>query len=399
MAASADHRLGGVFLKDNYTAPVLSPRVATPPPATRHHYMDYLRILSMFCVIMMHAAARTLRAGITPAWHVYNVVVSFSFIAVPVFFMLSGALQISSARSASVGFLLRRRLPKLLVPLIAWSLVFLATTYVTPDGWSASWDPAGFLRQALLIPHDAVTTHLWFMYYLIPMVLLVPFLKAMTEHLQRAALNYLVALWGICAVLKTVVSFLPDSAKPYFQPGLLLKVDFLQGLLGYFLIGYLLHRSQRRVPNGLLVALIVADLAAISVGTYYLTSRSGTFDQRFQSQYGVFTALLAFSVFLLFKQNLRRAVLPRVTAWLSSASFGVYLMHNIFISLLSRLGLTLSTAWLFVLTSLVSLAGITLLSSVKPLCYLFTGLSYSEASKSCNLRFWAAALRDAVKKR
>ena len=64
---------------------------------TRHfHYIDLLRVVSAAGVVFMHTAASGLRAGVLPEapyvtgdWHLMNLVTSFAFTAVPLFFMIS----------------------------------------------------------------------------------------------------------------------------------------------------------------------------------------------------------------------------------------------------------------------------------------------------------------------
>ena len=100
-------------------------------------YFDGLRIFAALCVIFMHTAAGPLRAGINTGWHLLNVCTSLAFTAVPLFFMMSGYLLMTSRKTADISVLLRHRLPRLVVPLAGWTVVavlwqmFLAHT-LTP---------------------------------------------------------------------------------------------------------------------------------------------------------------------------------------------------------------------------------------------------------------------------
>lgn len=100
-------------------------------------YFDWLRIIAALSVIFMHTAAGPLRAGINTGWHLLNVCTSLAFTAVPLFFMMSGYLLMTSRKTADISVLLRHRLPRLVVPLAGWTVVavlwqmFLADT-LTP---------------------------------------------------------------------------------------------------------------------------------------------------------------------------------------------------------------------------------------------------------------------------
>lgn len=86
-------------------------------------YFDGLRIFAALCVIFMHTAAGPLRAGVNTDWHLLNVCTSLAFTAVPLFFMMSGYLLMTSRKTADISVLLRHRLPRLVVPLAGWTVV------------------------------------------------------------------------------------------------------------------------------------------------------------------------------------------------------------------------------------------------------------------------------------
>lgn len=56
---------------------------------------DLLRVASMVGVVYLHTAAGALRQLGTPLWHFSNLLSSLATAAVPLFFMLSGALLLS----------------------------------------------------------------------------------------------------------------------------------------------------------------------------------------------------------------------------------------------------------------------------------------------------------------
>ena len=86
-------------------------------------YFDWLRIIAALSVIFMHTAAGPLRAGINTGWHLLNVCTSLAFTAVPLFFMMSGYLLMTSRKTADISVLLRHRLPRLLEGRFATTLI------------------------------------------------------------------------------------------------------------------------------------------------------------------------------------------------------------------------------------------------------------------------------------
>ena len=65
-------------------------------------YFDGLRIFAALSVIFMHTAAVPLRAGINTDWHLLNVCTALAFTAVPLFFMMSGYLLMTSRKTADI---------------------------------------------------------------------------------------------------------------------------------------------------------------------------------------------------------------------------------------------------------------------------------------------------------
>lgn len=96
-------------------------------------YLDYLRVFSMICVIIMHVSASALSKEINTTWQILNIFTSFSFIAVPLFFMISGAVILSSPNTENPWYTLRKRIPKLLIPLIVWSMIALLPAFLVPE--------------------------------------------------------------------------------------------------------------------------------------------------------------------------------------------------------------------------------------------------------------------------
>lgn len=135
-------------------------------------YFDWLRIIAALSVIFMHTAAGPLRAGINTGWHLLNVCTSLAFTAVPLFFMMSGYLLMTSRKTADISVLLRHRLPRLVVPLAGWTVVavlwqmFLAHT-LTPG---AIW------AQLVAALNGPVMVHFWYLYTLIALYVLSPIL-------------------------------------------------------------------------------------------------------------------------------------------------------------------------------------------------------------------------------
>lgn len=346
---------------------------------TRRYDYDILRVFSMFAVVYLHTAAKSLLSfQVTAVWGFSNILTAVATPAVPLFFMLSGALLLNDSRTEDISFLLRRRVPRLLVPLCAWSCLVLAYT-------AAAGDPDGALASLRVIFGTPVIVPYWFLYALIPIYLLSPLLKTLTDRLSAAGWNYMMGLWLCCSILLyTVRSFVPETWTASLTEHWTLNLDLIGGYLGYFLLGAYLERLPKKPSRKALWAAAAALLLVSVIGTRWDTYAHGAYSDRFTNYLSLFTCLLSAVIFLLacsyWGQTVRSS---RVLSLLSRCSFCVYLLHPLALGVADRVLIALTGAEIFtsipqqlavyVCVCLFCVAVSALLSRIPVLAFLFTG--------------------------
>ena len=90
-------------------------------------YFDLLRCLAILLVIVLHSVANIIVNPAfyqLPSWYLCMTVDPFDRAAVPLFFMISGALFLNHSKSGRIWAFYRHNIPKLVVPLAAWSLIY-----------------------------------------------------------------------------------------------------------------------------------------------------------------------------------------------------------------------------------------------------------------------------------
>ena len=151
------------------------------------HYGDMIRILGTVIVVIGHVSDMMLYQSHEPGslngpgtynWHILNGWDAFSRWAVPIYIMLSGSLLLDPHRVESPSKFYHKRLMRIGVPLVFWSLFFMwVDVYYT--GWRALHD-VGFEVQKttewtflgirhwttdwVLLPWSTHTRWDWFMY-------------------------------------------------------------------------------------------------------------------------------------------------------------------------------------------------------------------------------------------
>ncbi len=359
----------------------------------RIQYLDVLRVLSMLSVVFLHTAAGTLRANYgSLTWHFANLLTSFMSASVPVFFMISGALLLQSRRTLSVKYTLGKRLPRVLVPFLVWSLVAVGYFLLVHRGPDGSLDWAMAVEKLKNLPARPTAVHLWFMYALIPLYILSPFIKKLIDSLGRDLVIYLLAIWVIfSSLLPTVTTFLPVAYRPLVVLDSRYNLSIMAGYAGYFVVGYYLMRMRTPIPRKILILVVVVDTICITAGTWWKTTSLGVYAEGFKTYTGLFVLVLSCALFLLFKElvserRLRGVVGPAVR-FLAPLAFGVYLIHNLVVDYMARL-----VPWFpassvpiliasYVVVLAISMAFIAVASQIWPLRYILAGQGSGRSSK------------------
>jgi surface polysaccharide O-acyltransferase-like enzyme len=286
---------------------------------------DVTRVLAMIMVLFLHAAAPYVdRYAQVPAsrWDYANFFHSITRASVPLFFMLSGMLLLRTTREATLTFY-RKRLARILPPLLFWSVVYLAwgnyhhgLEYNIISG-----------LQAILA--GDVRFHLWFIYVLIGLYLITPLLRMMIDRLDHSLIYALVILWfGLVSLVPFLEQLTPLEAP--WQTSLLV-FDYL----GYYLLGHLLANSQLSSKRSWLFWFLVwcVSVAATAYLTASVSFEKGGLTILFYHYTSVNVVLMTVALFLMLKSLPYDRIfdwfprLKTVTLQLSGISYGMYIGH------------------------------------------------------------------------
>lgn len=279
--------------------------------------LDLIRTVAILLVIMQHAwSGMQLDEPNVGAWsYGYHALV---VMGVPLFFMLSGALLLDS-QVTSIGHFLTKRFKRLLLPFFLWGTVVYIIA-VAMHKYPDVATPMAALRA--YIPYmleGRVNASHWYIYVLIGLYLLTPFLQralAMPQGKQLA--GYGVALWVIWMLLR---AFYPGFASMhYYSASGFMYLGFF--LLGYYVVKFLGdNRLCRRVG-------CIGFLVAYPLNVWCLSTDANT---------TLIHAVAVVSLFLLIKSW---AVPHRMTSFVTSSgryTYVIYFVHVLVVSLFCTL--------------------------------------------------------------
>lgn len=331
----------------------------------REYYLDLARCTAILLVIGLHVIAPHIT---TPAYYGTQmwlawVVSNEAFRAgVPLFFMISGYLMLSAPAARTAFDFYKKRLPRLLLPLVCWNVVYTC--------WNASLEGRPPALRELLdnLINNGSAYHMWFIYTLLGIYLLTPFLQRIVRGSSRGELLVLLAIVMFPGALRTIINtFLPVSVY-LFEP-------LMEGYVGYFLLGYLLGTRQFSGRQRAVFYLLGVLGAAAAIGMNIRASSPEAINMPFNQGYALPHYLCAAAVFIACRQlclHLPQGI-GKVLASASDLVFGVYWVHVLILEELSRwldpfgLHMAVYMGLLVLLTAAASFAFSFAVSKVRPL--------------------------------
>lgn len=285
--------------------------------AQRHEYMDWLRVLSIFTVVGIHVLSKILNVEPPSAWEwkFANAIDSATRWCVPVFFMLSGALLLTKKPDEPVWRFLKKRLAKALIPLVFWSGIYLLYRIVE-QGRSYS------IGEAItLFLSDNIYFHLWFLYTIIGLYVMAPFLRILVDRMPQKTFLYFLGFWFIFTVLMPFVD-------RFFGFDIAFKAGMFEPYIGYFVLGaylFLYPIPKKYLPHLAILALL--GYISTYVGTAILSGNKGELDEFFYEHYRPNSLAITLFVFTLFQHLDNRLNANKFITRISTATLGIYVIH------------------------------------------------------------------------
>lgn len=227
--------------------------VACRNDADRYVWVDWMRVLACFMVMVVHSTEPfylggngSLIASGSDAWWAafFDSIVRC---CVPLFIVASSFLQFPLHYSAGEFF--KRRAVRILVPFAIWSLFYAFY-------WG---EPVSNLKD-LLLNFNYAAGHLWFVYMIIGLYLIMPLLSPWAEKVGRKELGIYIGIWLFTTLIPLVRDWASSEplAFAYGPTGIPRPAQFplwgeaswnaygtfyyVSGMAGYLLIGLWLRK-------------------------------------------------------------------------------------------------------------------------------------------------------------
>jgi len=303
-------------------------------PAKKKLHIEFLRALCIWLVMFTHSSTQGFSLYLArqdSAWFPLYLAVPFWVkTAVPIFFMISGALLLGKDESVSTIF--KKRVWRFMQVILIFSLLNYLWLYALPE---RSFNP---LRYLSITYTATMGTAYYFLYIYISFLLMLPLWRAMVRNLTNRLYLYLIGLNLFFVGFIPVFSFLLYKGNAEMN-------GFLNPLLAfsepsfYFLIGYWIENVlpaewiTKRNLFSLGAAALLGTAIAGSMTWYHGLCAGGLTEAVSQRFYDSFLFLNSAFVFCACRYWFsRHAVSPAWSArisFLGNMAFGVMLFEEL----------------------------------------------------------------------
>lgn len=210
----------------------------------RVYSFSYLRAAACFAIVLLHtmfcAVSLFPEEASAAQALLSNIVVNNMMWAVPCFLMVSGALLLNPEHPVTVKKCLTKYIPRMLIALVVFCLLFRALEIlVNHEPVNAETLLSGFYE----IFSGTSWSHVWYLYLMIGIYLLLPFYHKIASNSTAGELRYLMIVYVIFLSLVPVLKTFGISVGFYICVSAIYPF--------YLFCGYALRQGVWRVNRGL----------------------------------------------------------------------------------------------------------------------------------------------------
>lgn len=325
-------------------------------------WIDALRIFACFLVVFSHSCDGFVACFDANRESFLTGVFCGSAVrpCVPLFVMMTAALLLPIKQEQSLISFYRRRIGRLVIPLIVWSVLLPVAFYayfttVGAETHNAAIPLSSYTHEGLVtrlytfvLNFNYDTTPLWYLYMLVGLYLTMPILSTWLTQASQKDIMVILRIWGFTLLLPYIKMLAPaiGYAGNYGNMDIFGGCDwnvyttfhYMSGFIGYVVLTYYLMHYP---PQWSWLKLALIGVPSFFVG-YLITSLGYIYTQNyFPGNYayleilwwfcGINVFMMTVPIFLFFqKWNPRpRPLLKRIASY----TFGIYLCHFVIVAI------------------------------------------------------------------
>lgn len=311
-------------------------------------FIDYIRVVACFLVMLVHASENFYAADSSGLAGCVSMLVNednrfwvafydgtLGRISVPLFMIVSAFLLVPMKSGYTMTSFYKRRLLRVVPPMV----VFMFAYTFLPLLWNGmTWEQSMTDLKHLPFNFPSMAGHLWFMYPLISVYLIIPVVSPWLERASARDERVFLALFFVSSFTPFVHKFItPEVWGECFWNGYGM-FWYVSGYLGYLVLAHYVrvHIKWSRAKR-MRIGAVAAVVGMVFTGwSFWVMGTPGVLIDtpmlEWAWEFCTPNIIIAtFGVFLMFS-CIERSSTPRVIAELSRLSFGIYLIHLFFLA-------------------------------------------------------------------
>ena len=278
--------------------------------------LNWVRIIACILVIGIHLLPWISELNRDNISLSYTFIEHFVRIGLPMFFALS-ALSFSAKQDILVNIksYYFRKVVNVFLPFFVWSAIYFQISNNEIQSWN-SFTIQGFLQGLYKSLYAKQYYHLWYMYALIGLVLLMPFLKRLIDNLTYHELTVLCTIILIVQALKEYLRF--NINEFYFETW-----------VSFYIIGAFTFRFETRKYLPILSA-IGGVSYVVSTMIEYLSPNSVLNVRHWDYSPLMIFQVVGFIAGFLWIESVTKFPGRRISEKLSKLTYEVYLSHPLY---------------------------------------------------------------------
>lgn len=317
-------------------------------------WLDFLKVIAIFMMLAVHCTDNVTPAERSEPW--YNMWGSFygSFMrpAIPLFVMVTGALLLPV--KADMGTFYKKRLMRLVIPFLMWSVVYNLFPWVTgllglPAGiinaffaWAEpSQQFADAWHNICMIPFrfSWFAVQMWYVYLLIGLYLYLPFFSAWVRQSTLKEQHIFLSLWFVSLFIPYLREYLTKDLWGVCSWNEFGMLYYFAGFNGYLLLGHYLASRPLQWSWGKTLGiggtLFLIGYCITFFGFKNITAVPGQPESLVELFYTYCSPNVLFMSLPLFiivqKIQFRSPILCNSIVRISTCTFGIWMSHYLFL--------------------------------------------------------------------
>lgn len=328
----------------------------------RYVWLDVLRFLAIFLVVCSHCCDPfnlAPDAKSNPDYGFWGALYgSILRPCVPLFVMMTGLLLLPVKDNLSPGSFYKKRILRVLVPFLIWSVLYNLFPWVTgllggnqttvgiffPYSVAYGNMPSLSFSDALVhiakIPFNfsMYAVHMWYIYMLIGLYLFMPFFSAWIEKYSRKTTEMFLIIWGLTLFLPYAYQYISVYFWGSCSWNAFGMLYYFAGFNGYLLLGYYLNKYN--TLNRSKTLLLAIPLFAIGYAVTFAGFRSMTANpesseemiELFWTYCSPNVLLMTIAMFIVARKiRITSPFWQKLLANLTKCGLGIYMVHYFFV--------------------------------------------------------------------